>query len=372
MTNLVETERWEDGVYQLETSDPVVGGPEGIDNLQAKQLANRTRYLKKAVEARQSDFGAHVAAVDPHPQYATHADLAEKLAALVAQSPETLDTLSELAKALGNDPNFATTITNQLALKASLDSPVFTGTPKGTTAPQFDNSTRLTTNEFLQRALGNFNLSSGTGSGISVAATALTNDDIGGFHYFNGAAMQTATLPSEAGLPPGAAIAIQRGAQAGLTIGTKKANAIIDTTNGLASSITLIAGEFVVLVWSGTYWQAFGTYTQRMGQTFASSLGTSGYQKLSGGMIFQWVTGGSDVNGNMNVTLPIAFPNAVLGGIANEGSPGGWGGNTVTVWAFDIGGSTLSTAFARVRNVAGTNGPGVANGIAGRIFCWGK
>ncbi|WP_240687894.1 hypothetical protein [Burkholderia sp. SRS-25] len=372
MTNLVEFDRWEDGIYQLEESDPVVGGPEGIDNLQAKQLANRTRYLKKAIEARQSDFDAHVAAVDPHPQYATHADLAEKLAALVAQSPETLDTLSELAKALGNDPNFATTITNQLALKAPLDSPPFTGAPKGTTAPQFDRSVRLTTNEFLQRALGNFNLSSGTGSGIGAAATALTNDDIGGFHYFNGAGAQTTTLPSETGLPPGAAIAFQRGAQAGLTIGTKNANAIIDTTVGLASAITLMAGEFVVLVWSGTYWQAFGTYTQRVGQTFASSLGTNGCQKLPSGMIFQWVTGTSDANGNMTLTLPLTFPTAILGGIANESNPGGWASNTATVWAFDGSWSTQSTVVARVRTISNPAGPAIAGGIAGRIFCWGK
>lgn len=372
MTNLVEIERWEDGVYQLETSDPVVGGPEGIDNLQAKQLANRTRYLKRAVEARQSDFDAHVAAVDPHPQYATHADLAEKLAALVAQSPETLDTLSELAKALGNDPNFATTITNQLALKAALDSPLFTGMPKGPTPPLFDNSLRFAPTEFVQRALGSFNLSSGTGAGISVTNTVLTNDDIGGFHYFNGAANQTVTLPSETGLPPGAAIAFQRGAQTGLTINTKKANAIIDTTAGLASSIFVMAGEFVVLVWSGTYWQAFGTYTQRVGQTFANSLTTSGFQKLPTGLFFQWVIGSSDVNGNMNLTLPISFPTVVLGGIANEASPGGWGANTTTVWSFDMGASTLSTAFARVRNIGGTNGPGISAGIAGRILCWGK
>ncbi|KVH04749.1 hypothetical protein WS84_30015 [Burkholderia anthina] len=372
MTNLVEFDRWEDGIYQLEESDPVVGGPEGIDNLQAKQLANRTRYLKKVVEGGQSSFDAHVAAVDPHPQYATHADLAEKLAALVAQSPETLDTLSELAKALGNDPNFATTITNQLALKAPLDSPAFTGTPKGTTAPQFDRSVRLTTNEFLQRALGNFNLSSGTGSGIGAAATALTNDDIGGFHYFNGAGAQTTTLPSETGLPPGAAIAFQRGAQAGLTIGTKSANAIIDTTVGLASSITLMAGEFVVLVWSGTYWQAFGTYTQRVGQTFSSSLGTSGSQKLPTGMIFQWVTGTSDANGNMTLTLPLTFPTAVLGGMANESNPGGWASNTATIWAFDGSWSTQSTVVARVRTISNPAGPAIAGGIAGRIFCWGK
>jgi hypothetical protein len=40
-----------------------------------------------------------------------------KIAGLVNSAPATLDTLNELAAALGNDPNFATTITNQLALR---------------------------------------------------------------------------------------------------------------------------------------------------------------------------------------------------------------------------------------------------------------
>ena len=39
--------------------------------------------------------------------------------ALVASAPGTLDTLNELAAALGNDPNFATTVTNQIAGKAN-------------------------------------------------------------------------------------------------------------------------------------------------------------------------------------------------------------------------------------------------------------
>ncbi|WP_249535093.1 phage tail protein, partial [Escherichia coli] len=43
------------------------------------------------------------------------------LAALVDSSPEVLDTLNELAAALGNDPNFATTITNALAGKQPLN-----------------------------------------------------------------------------------------------------------------------------------------------------------------------------------------------------------------------------------------------------------
>ncbi|MCK7604866.1 tail fiber protein [Geobacillus stearothermophilus] len=40
-----------------------------------------------------------------------------KIASLVNSAPDTLDTLNELAVALGNDPNFATTMTNQLALR---------------------------------------------------------------------------------------------------------------------------------------------------------------------------------------------------------------------------------------------------------------
>lgn len=47
---------------------------------------------------------------------------------LLASAPGTLDTLNELAVALGNDPNFATTVTNSIALKAPIANPVFTGT----------------------------------------------------------------------------------------------------------------------------------------------------------------------------------------------------------------------------------------------------
>lgn len=43
------------------------------------------------------------------------------LAALVDSSPEALDTLNELAAALGNDPNFATTVTNAMAGKQPLN-----------------------------------------------------------------------------------------------------------------------------------------------------------------------------------------------------------------------------------------------------------
>ena len=45
MAFLPESAIWEDGIYQLEETDQVLGGSEGISNLQGKQLANRTKYL---------------------------------------------------------------------------------------------------------------------------------------------------------------------------------------------------------------------------------------------------------------------------------------------------------------------------------------
>lgn len=50
MANLKEQEKWEDGVYQIEENDPVLGGENGITNKPIKQLANRTLWLKKVLE----------------------------------------------------------------------------------------------------------------------------------------------------------------------------------------------------------------------------------------------------------------------------------------------------------------------------------
>lgn len=92
-------------------------------------------------------MAAHLAAADPHSQYAPKASptfigtpkaptaaagnnstqlantafVQAAIAGLVGSSPAALDTLNELAAALGNDPNFAATMTNALANKQPLD-----------------------------------------------------------------------------------------------------------------------------------------------------------------------------------------------------------------------------------------------------------
>ena len=57
--------------------------------------------------------------------YATQSTV---VAAITDSAPATLDTLNELAAALGDDANFSTTVTNSIALKAPLASPSLTGT----------------------------------------------------------------------------------------------------------------------------------------------------------------------------------------------------------------------------------------------------
>lgn len=70
---------------------------------------------------------------------------------LIASAPGALDTLNELAAALGNDANFHATVTNALALKAPLRSPALTGTPTAPTPNALDRSGKLATTEYVDQ-----------------------------------------------------------------------------------------------------------------------------------------------------------------------------------------------------------------------------
>ena len=56
MADLKETAVWEN-VTQLETSDPVMGGENGVSNRAPRQLANRTLWLKNSLAAAVADIG---------------------------------------------------------------------------------------------------------------------------------------------------------------------------------------------------------------------------------------------------------------------------------------------------------------------------
>ena len=64
-------------------------------------------------------------------QIASTAFVRTEISNLVASAPTTLDTLNELATALGNDASFSTTVTTNLAGKANLSGATFTGSVSG-------------------------------------------------------------------------------------------------------------------------------------------------------------------------------------------------------------------------------------------------
>lgn len=68
---------------------------------------------------------------------------------LVDAAPGALDTLNELAAALGDDADFAGTMTTALAAKAPLASPALTGTPTAPTAAGGTNTTQIATTAFV-------------------------------------------------------------------------------------------------------------------------------------------------------------------------------------------------------------------------------
>ncbi|HAJ6987574.1 TPA: phage tail protein [Escherichia coli] len=70
-------------------------------------------------------------------QIASTAFVMAAIAALVDSSPDALNTLNELAAALGNDPNFATTMTNALAGKQPKDATLTALTGLATAADRF-------------------------------------------------------------------------------------------------------------------------------------------------------------------------------------------------------------------------------------------
>lgn len=92
-----------------------------VDDLMAKHLATADPHTQYAPKASPTFTGTPkaptAAAGNNSTQIANTAFVQAAIAALVASSPAALDTLNELAAALGNDPNFAATMTNALAGK---------------------------------------------------------------------------------------------------------------------------------------------------------------------------------------------------------------------------------------------------------------
>ena len=135
MGKITEQQQWEEDIYLIEKQDKVLGGELGVINIQSKQLANRTKYLKYQVDGINQDRTGYAPKASPaftgvptaptanpntnNTQIATTEFVKTEIAALVGSAPAALDTLEELARALAGDANLKATLLAEIGKKAN-------------------------------------------------------------------------------------------------------------------------------------------------------------------------------------------------------------------------------------------------------------
>jgi hypothetical protein len=139
-------------------------------------------------------------------QIATTAFVSTAVSNLIDGAPGALDTLNELAAALGDDANYASTITNALALKADLASPALTGTPTAPTAASGTNTTQVATTEFVKTAVDTA-VGTGTITSTNIADGTIVNGDISASAAIAYSKLALADSIVDADIASGAAIA---------------------------------------------------------------------------------------------------------------------------------------------------------------------
>ena len=148
MANVTEQSNWEVGVYQIETSDAVIGGVGGIANRQALQLANRTLWLKNQVA------GLGTGKQDADSTLAALANLTTSANQMIyATGADAFATtpLTAFARTLLDDTTAAAALLTLGA--AALASPTFTGIPAAPTAAVGNRSTQIATTTFVGNEL---------------------------------------------------------------------------------------------------------------------------------------------------------------------------------------------------------------------------
>lgn len=233
---------------------------------------------------------------------ATETYVSNAIAALVDSSPSALDTLNELAAALGDDSNFATTVTNSLATKVDKI-----------------NITGATVGSATQIPVITYN-AQGQITGTTTAALDLSTK-------------------------------VDKINITGATVGTDtKIPRITYNDQGQITS----AVEQSLGLGSLAYLNSVGT-AQISG--WEQSLSGTGYLKFPGGLIFQWTrSGGHSSESDYTQSFPITFPNACLRVIIGTEEPDG---SRDAMW--QLRSFNTSSVTARLNQLNGAGGTAYMN-----------
>ena len=133
------------GKFYIELSDGTVLEYISIEISSSRYYINSIIYKRTSIEVFQGQLPTTTTKtieqlINEHKAITTKDYVDEKVANLVNSAPSTLDTLKELSTALGNAPNFATTVAEQIGKKANKDD-VPTKTSDLTNDNKFTNET---------------------------------------------------------------------------------------------------------------------------------------------------------------------------------------------------------------------------------------
>lgn len=174
------------------------------------------------------------------------------VSALVDSAPGSLDTLKELAAALGNDANFAATVVAALAEKAPLNSPKFTGAPEvptpaaGSAGLQAANMSALAT--AISAVLRAYK---STVIGVNTNLT-LKAEQTGNAVQFNAGGL-TLTLPTATSAGNGATFVLRNPSASAQSLLVASTGTFVEE-GATATTATLKGGEWVELAASGSSW----------------------------------------------------------------------------------------------------------------------
>lgn len=156
MAYLNESTVYPDGVYQLETTDPVLAGAAGVSNFQSIALANRTNWLKSHVDAIDAALPGKAPLSSPTftgtpavPTAAAGTSTTQAASCAFVQTAMGAIAWGDIGGTLADQ----TDLNSVLAAKAPISSPSFTGTPTAPTPGGGDNSTKLATTAFVQSTI---------------------------------------------------------------------------------------------------------------------------------------------------------------------------------------------------------------------------
>lgn len=186
-------------------------------------------------------------------QIATTAFVQALFTALVGAAPETLNQINEIAAALGNDANFSTTMMNALALRATIASPAFTGTPTAPTPALGDTTAKIATMQALSQAVAAANRAFNAGVTNVTASTVLSALATGTVYRIGGAGGYTFTLPNAADVTPGRSFTLRNESATAVTV-VAPAGSIFTAYGAQGPSIRLASDEWIEILASGTNW----------------------------------------------------------------------------------------------------------------------